>query len=81
MVMLLGAVVVLALLAWVMGLGSPRPTPAPEDDVTTPIDRAKLEEAERELLADGGARPIGDTIEEDDWGPGTGGKGGLPGLF
>ncbi len=81
MVMVFGAVVVLALLAWVMGFGSPRPAPAPEDDVTTPIDREALAEAERELHEDGGARPIGDAIEEDDWGPGTGGKGGLPGFF
>ena len=78
--MLLGAVAVLALLAWVMKSGD-QPGPAPEDDVTTPIDRAALEEAERELLADDGARPIGDAIDEEDWGPGTGGTSGLPGLF
>ncbi len=79
--MLLGAVAVLALLLWVMKGGTDRPGPQPEDDVTTPIDRAALEEAERELLADGGARPIGDAIDDEDWGPGTGGTSGLPGLF
>lgn len=79
--MLLMAAVVLAALAWLFGFGRETPGPAPEDDVTTPIDRAALEEAERELLADGGARPIGDAIDDEDWGPGTGGSSGLPGLF
>lgn len=79
--MLLGGIAVLAMLAWVFGMGGERPGPAPEDDVTTPIDRAALEEAERELLEDEGPRPIGDVIDEEDWGPGTGGTSGLPGLF
>jgi hypothetical protein len=78
--MLIGILAVAGLIAWFMSRGG-QDAPNPEDDVTTPIDRAALEEAERELLADGGARPIGDAIEEEDWGPGTGGTSGLPGLF
>lgn len=81
MTMILLAVLLLAALAWLFGLGAPAPGPAPEDDVTTPIDRAALAEAERELHDDPGARPIGDELEDTDWGPGTGGTSGLPGLF
>jgi hypothetical protein len=81
MLALLSTFAFVALLVWLFGGAGRRPTPAPEDDVTTPIDREALAEAERELHEDGGARPIGDAIEEDDWGPGTGGKGGLPGFF
>lgn len=78
--LLLGLLAIVGVIAWLMSRGGAQ-TPAPEDDVTTPIDRAALEEAERELREDGGARPIGDALDEDDWGPGTGGKSGLPGLF
>jgi hypothetical protein len=78
--MLIGILAVAGLIAWFMSRGGGN-APDPEDDVTTPIDREALEEAERELLADGGARPIGDAIDEEDWGPGTGGSSGLPGLF
>jgi len=47
-----------------------RATPAPEDDVTTPIDREELEQAERELRESRG-RSL-DEAEDDDWGPGAG---------
>ena len=49
-------------------------TPAPEDDVTTPIDEAELAAAERQLAEDPEARSLGERAEEaaeDDWGPGT----------
>ena len=46
-----------------------RATPAPEDDVTTPIDREELEQAERELRESRGSL---DEAEDDDWGPGAG---------
>jgi hypothetical protein len=78
--MLIGILGLAGVIAWLMSRGE-QGAPDPEDDVTTPIDRAALEEAERELLEDGGARPIGDAIDEEDWGPGTGGTSGLPGLF
>ncbi len=81
MIMIVLSVLLLVALAWSFGFGAAAHAPNPEDDVTTPIDRAALAEAERELLEDGGARPIGDELEDEDWGPGTGGKSGLPGLF
>ena len=48
-----------------------RAVPEPEDDVTTPIDRAELEQAEREVKDARGAKSI-DEAEQDDWGPGAG---------
>jgi hypothetical protein len=48
-----------------------RATPAPEDDVTTPIDQEELEQAERELRESRGGRSL-DEAEEDDWGSGAG---------
>lgn len=66
-----------ALIIWLFRptrLAGPRPRalPAPEDDITTPIDKDELEAAERELEQDRGARALGeDPDAEDDWGPGT----------
>ena len=48
-----------------------RAVPEPEDDVTTPIDREELEQAEREVKDARGAKSI-DEAEQDDWGPGAG---------
>ena len=62
----------IGLLVWFIGGKRTRRTPAPEDDVETPVDRAELEEAERELGEDESARPLRDGVDddEDDWGPG-----------
>ena len=61
------------LVAWLM-LPRRRAAPAPEDDVSTPIDRQELEEAERELEQDPRPRRLehGLDDDEDDWGPGAG---------
>ena len=62
---------------------------APEDDVETPVDIDELEQAELEMRDDRSARAIGDALagevtedgeEEEDWGPGSPGHGGLPGI-
>ena len=68
---LIGIAAAVAILMWLLGR---KPVePAPGDDITTPIDREELEQAERELAEDTDARPIHDAFEddEDDWGPGT----------
>jgi hypothetical protein len=85
-----GSLVFIALIAafsaWMFGFGKHRPEAAPEDDIQTPIDENELEAAERELQADGSARPIGEALageegsEDDDWGPGTG-RSSLPGII
>jgi hypothetical protein len=68
----IGVAVLGALLVWLF-LPRRRSMPAPEDDVKTPIDQAELEEAERELGDDPGARPLdrGVDDDQDDWGPGA----------
>ena len=74
---LIGAAAVLAVLLWLFAPRKARQATAPEDDVTTPVDRSALEEAERELAEDPGAGPLGEdpeSEEEDDWGPGAGGR-------
>lgn len=81
----IGLAALAALLVWLLGFGQrPRDIP-PEDDVVTPIDTDELAAAERELRDDPSARPIHDAIESDpndpdDWGPGSPGRGGLPGI-
>lgn len=81
---LIGLIVLAALFAWLMGFGSRRPAPAPEDDVHSPPDHDELEAAEAELRRDPSARSIGEALEgeddDDDWGPGSPGRGGLPGI-
>lgn len=62
---------VVALLIWLFRPRG-RPQPAPEDDLTTPIDRDALEQAERELRADPRPRTLDEADEADDWGPGAG---------
>jgi hypothetical protein len=64
-------IAIAALLLWFFWPKPRRATPAPEDDVTTPIDREELERAERELRESRGSRSL-DEAEEDDWGPGAG---------
>mgnify|MGYP001366560964 CR=1 FL=1 len=58
------------LMVWVAAGRRPPAVPAPEDDVTTPIDRAELEAAERELLEDSDPGSFEDEAD-DDWGPGV----------
>ena len=81
---LLGLAVLIAPLMWFMGFGRSRPAPAPEDDITTPLDHDELAEAEADLAHDPGARPIhealGEEGDDDDWGPGTG-RSNLPGII
>lgn len=86
---MIGLAALAALFAWLMGFGSHRPTAAPEDDVETPIDVDELEQAELEMRDDRSARAIGEALagevtedgeEEEDWGPGSPGHGGLPGI-
>ena len=73
----MGLWIAMALLAVLVGwLFRPRPrrvTAAPEDDVSTPIDHAELEEAERELKHDPRARSLEEGVadDEEDWGPGV----------
>ena len=66
--------VALVLLFWLFRPVPRRAVPAPEDDVSTPIDRDELEAAERDVRGDRQARSLGSRAEEDgedDWGPGT----------
>lgn len=84
---LIGLAALAALFAWLLGIGTRRPIPAPEDDVESPIERDELAEAEAELREDRSARSIGEALaaepgeeEEEDWGPGSPGHGGLPGI-
>ncbi|MEP6591219.1 MAG: hypothetical protein ABJC19_08540 [Gemmatimonadota bacterium] len=76
-----------AFLAWLLGVGPRRAAPAPEDDLATPVDEDELEAAEREVRDDGTAKPIGEALageegaDDDDWGPGTGGRSNLPGIM
>jgi hypothetical protein len=70
---LLGVVAIVAVVVWLLG-SRRRPVPAPEDDVTSPVDHSELEAAERELGEDLKARPLHDGFEDedaDDWGPGA----------
>ena len=70
----IGVAALAAILWWLFAPRRQRATPAPEDDVTTPIDREELEEAERELRQDPRPRSLDQGIDdddEDDWGPGT----------
>lgn len=72
MAWLIGVVALVAILVWFL---SPRrrAEPAPEDDVSTPVDHEELAEAERELEDDRRAGPLDQegSDPEDDWGPGT----------
>ncbi len=68
-----------AFLAWLTGVGREKHIPAPEDDLTTPIDEAELEAAEQELLAAEETTTLEES-EDDDWGPGTG-RSALPGIM
>lgn len=72
MTLLIGLAVLAALGIWLF-LPQRRSMPAPEDAVKTPIDQAELEEAERELREDRGARPLDQGLDDDrdDWGPGA----------
>lgn len=70
---------ILAFFGWLMGFGREQRQVAPEDDVTTPIDEAALEEAEQELAEAEETRSI-DEDSDDDWGPGTG-RSALPGII
>lgn len=74
MASLIGLVALVAVLVWLLGPARRRRTPAPEDDVASPVDQAELEEAEAGLRDDPRARPVEDGFDddEDDWGPGTG---------
>lgn len=81
---LIGLIALAALFAWLMGFGSRRPAPAPEDDIDSAPDHDELAAAEAELRQDPSARSIGEALEgegdDDDWGPGSPGRGGLPGI-
>lgn len=85
---LIGLVALAALFIWLLGVGTRRPVPAPEDDVQSPIQRDELAEAEAELREDRSARSIGEALaaepgeeeDDEDWGPGSPGHGGLPGI-
>ncbi len=84
---LIGLVALAALFIWLLGVGTRRPVPAPEDDVATPIGRDELAEAEAALREDRSTRSIGEALaaeggdeEDEDWGPGSPGHGGLPGI-
>jgi hypothetical protein len=73
-VAILGALVFVAVVAWWMQPRQgylPDPDDPLDDGRTAPIDRAALEEAEREVRGFGvHARPEDDRPEED-WGPGA----------
>jgi hypothetical protein len=72
---------ILALLLWLTGAGRHDRAVPPEDDTTSPLEADELAEAEADLQADPEARSIDDALEDDDdWGPGTGGRGVLPGI-
>lgn len=79
----IGIIAIAALLFWLLGIGKRQDRrPAPEDDVDTPIDQAELDAAEREVRNDPDAKAAADAVDNDDedWGPGTGGHGPLPGI-
>lgn len=89
---LIAVVALVALLAWLFGFGKERHEPAPEDDVNTPVDLDELTAAELEVRDDRSIRSISDAMkdpdaaidqaaEDDDWGPGTGRGGPLPGII
>ena len=68
----IGMAVLAVLVGWLFRPRRRRVMAAPEDDVTTPIDHAELEEAERELKQDPRARSLDEGVnDEDDWGPGA----------
>ncbi len=71
MTVLIGVVALVAIMGWLFTRVGPRPAAAPEDDVVTPVDRAELAAAERELAEADGAEALGDDEGEDDWGPGA----------
>jgi hypothetical protein len=78
-----GIALMAAVLVWLMGIGRRQDRRvAPEDDVETPIDRDELDAAEREIKDDPDAKAAADAVDDsdDDWGPGTGGHGPLPGI-
>jgi hypothetical protein len=71
---LLGLAALAGVVIWLFGRTRRRATPAPEDDVETPVDEALLADAERELEEDPEARPLHDGLDSEDaedWGPGT----------
>ena len=57
---LIGLVLLAALFIWLLGVGTRRPVLVPEDDVTTPIGRDELAEAEAALRED---RSTGSSVE------------------
>lgn len=67
---IVGVVAIVGLLLWLFGGPRRRAMPAPEDDVTTPVDGDELAAAERELAEDDGAVEADDDDAHDDWGPG-----------
>jgi hypothetical protein len=71
-----------AFLAWLLGVGKRKRPTAPEDDLSTPIDEAELDEAERAVRNDPDAKPAADAVDsdDDDWGPGSG-HSPLPGVL
>ncbi|MEO8449456.1 MAG: hypothetical protein ABI647_06690 [Gemmatimonadota bacterium] len=73
MTTIIGAAALIAILVWLFGRKRPGAAPAPEDDVETPVDHELLEEAEREVADDPGAKPSKDGFveDDDDWGPGA----------
>lgn len=84
---MMGSILVLALvmglLGWLLGIGKHEREPAPEDDLTTPIDEAELAEAEAELAEAESSNSTHDITEDDDgddWGPGVG-HSNLPGIL
>ena len=77
-----GIALMVAFLAWMLGIGKRQDRRAVEDDVETPIDHDALAEAEREIQHDPDAKAAADAVDDsdDDWGPGAGGQGPLPGI-
>ncbi len=73
MIDLIGIVAVVGVVVWLFGRRRPPARSAPEDDLTTPVDRDELEDAERELADDPDPRSLHDgwADDEDDWGPGA----------
>lgn len=69
---IISLVVLGVLLYWLLGPRSRKHRPAPEDDVSTPIDKELLAEAEEDLARDARARALEETMDDDeDWGPGA----------
>jgi len=78
----IGIALMVAFLAWMLGIGKRQDRRAAEDDMNTPIDHDELDAAERAVQHDPDAKAAADAMvdDDDDWGPGTGGHGPLPGI-